>query len=185
MAYDTNTKPVRIYTDGVFDMLHAGHSNFFTQAIAKAQEMFKERTINLVVGVCGDGVDKYKRATIMSLDERCASVRAHKLVHEVIKNCPLQSTVEFLNENSIDLLIHGDDFKPEKKMQYFGHVIALGKFAEVKYTPGVSTTQLLIEIKTKDKINASLDLTLIDKNELIRRVKERSWESLNIPQPKE
>lgn len=68
---------MRVYTTGVFDILHRGHLNILTQAAALGE---------LVVGVMTDqGVENTKGARpILSLEEREAQIRSLPFVAQVI-----------------------------------------------------------------------------------------------------
>lgn len=73
---DNERKPVRIYVDGCFDMIHSGHYNALRQA----------KTLGdvLVVGVISDKeVSMYKGPPILSWEERAEIIRACKWVDEV------------------------------------------------------------------------------------------------------
>ena len=70
-----------VYIDGVFDLCHVGHKNHMRRAAALGNRLF--------VGVMSDeDVLKYKRAPIMSLEERCRAVESCRWVHAVIPGAP-------------------------------------------------------------------------------------------------
>lgn len=178
----TDTQICRVYVDGIWDLFHAGHINLFKQARAKAESLFPGKEVQLLVGVCDEGVAAYKRETIMDLEERSAAVRAHALAHKVISNCPLIITEDFLEKHQIDLVVHGDDFTEAKKQKYYGAALNVNKFATVPYTPGVSTTELITHAKCNGELKSS-NHTLLADDEIVARIKARSWESMGIEPP--
>ena len=74
-------KPVRVFTDGCFDMMHYGHANALRQARALGDV--------LVVGVHSDAaILANKGPTVMKEQERYAAVAACKWVDEVVQDAP-------------------------------------------------------------------------------------------------
>lgn len=132
-------KPRRVYVDMVADLFHYGHMAFLEKA--------KEHGDVLVVGVCSDeDVMSYKRRPVMSLRERARAVKGCRFVDEVIEGCPLIATKEFLQQQKIDVVVHGDDFDQDT-IQYFYHdAIEMGIFRTVPYTRSVSTTDIIRRI---------------------------------------
>ncbi|KAH9549269.1 hypothetical protein CY35_10G008900 [Sphagnum magellanicum] len=134
-------KPVRVYMDGCFDMMHYGHANALRQARALGDE--------LVVGVVSDEEIKINKGPpVMSMDERVAMVRAVKWVDEVIEAVPYEITEEFMNklfkEYKIDYIIHGDDpcILPDGSDAY-AHAKKAGRYKQIKRTEGVSSTDIV------------------------------------------
>eukprot|EP00002_Diphylleia_rotans_P024290 TRINITY_DN4789_c0_g1_i6.p1 TRINITY_DN4789_c0_g1~~TRINITY_DN4789_c0_g1_i6.p1 ORF type:complete len:153 (+),score=33.27 TRINITY_DN4789_c0_g1_i6:49-507(+) len=73
-----NGRPVRIWLDGCFDLMHFGHANAFRQARSMGDL--------LVVGLNGDEeIKKVKGPPIMTEDERYTAVAACKWVDEVVR----------------------------------------------------------------------------------------------------
>ncbi|MGW0941834.1 hypothetical protein ACWD4O_04670 [Streptomyces sp. NPDC002623] len=58
-------------------------------------------------------------------------------------------TAEFLDDHDIEVVVHGDDISPETVEEVFGPVAAAGKLQLVKYTAGVSTTDLIRRCVTR------------------------------------
>jgi ethanolamine-phosphate cytidylyltransferase len=75
-------KPVRIFVEGAFDLMHYGHANAFRQA--------RSLGTYLVAGVnSSESIEACKGAApIMSDDERVAVVSSCKWVDEVIPRTP-------------------------------------------------------------------------------------------------
>ena len=72
---------INVYCDGVYDLLHRGHINAYKNALKHGTRLF--------VGVCSDeDVLAYKRAPIMTTEERVHAVEMCKYVDKVIPNCP-------------------------------------------------------------------------------------------------
>lgn len=135
-------KQVRVYVDMVADLFHYGHVSFIKKARAFGNY--------LIVGLSSDeACTGYKRRPVLDLEERARSVLGCRYVDEVVVNCPLRVTKEFMEEYKIDIVAHGDDFDKEKLHYWYGAAIDQDKFRVVPYTKGVSTTELLTRIKDR------------------------------------
>jgi glycerol-3-phosphate cytidylyltransferase len=140
--FSRKSKPIRVYVDMVADLFHYGHVEFLRQA--------KQLGDHLVVGICSDhDVKTYKRKPILSMEERMVSVKACRYVDEVLPDAPIRVTQEWIDDNNIDVVVHGDDFEPDKMAYYYEVPIALNIFRTVPYTKGVSTSQLIKRIKER------------------------------------
>ncbi len=134
-------KPVRIWLDGCFDMMHWGHCNAIRQARLTVGE-----PCHVVVGVHSDAeIERQKGPCIMNERERYAATRACRWVDEVVEDVPYSPTPEILTKNKIDIVIHGDDCVVDANGKgCYDDIIAAGiKFQTVKRTDGVSTTDLI------------------------------------------
>ena len=89
----TSTKPVRIFMEGAFDLMHYGHMNAFRLGHSLGTE--------LVVGVNSDeSITKCKGcAPCMSDEERQTAVNACRFVKEVVPNVRFFFSC-FLNEHT-------------------------------------------------------------------------------------
>mmetsp|Transcript_16837 Transcript_16837/g.68802 ORF Transcript_16837/g.68802 Transcript_16837/m.68802 type:complete len:390 (-) Transcript_16837:708-1877(-) len=137
-------KPVRVYMDGCFDMMHFGHANALRQA--------KSLGDVLVVGICPDDeIRRNKGPPVMNNDERLAAVESVKWVDEIITNVPYDVTADFLKtlieDHGVDFIVHGDDpcLGPDGRDVYAA-VKEEKKFRTVKRTEGVSSTDILDRI---------------------------------------
>lgn len=131
-----------VYVDGVFDLFHAGHIKFLKQA--------KQLGDYLIVGIISDeDVETYKRKPIITLSNRVPILENCSLVDKVIPASPLKITEDFLRIHNIDVVVHGDDSKQE---EFFKVPIDLNKMEYVKYTPNISTTDIIKKIKTSNDI---------------------------------
>ena len=127
----------------VADLFHYGHVNFLRVA--------REHGDYLLVGIHSDEVVRaYKRAPILSMDERIASVAACRYVDEVIPDAPLSVTREWIEQHEIDLVVHGDDFTEEQNKLCYGTPIEMGIFRTVTYTPGISSSEIITRCKASD-----------------------------------
>lgn len=132
-----------IYMDGVFDLFHIGHLNAI-QECAKLGD-------RVIIGVTGqEDATGYKRLPIIKEDERVAIISSLKYVDKVICPCPLIVTQKFMEEEQIDLVVHGFASKEDEKRQYefFEIPIKNGKFKTIPYYQDLSTTDIISKIKT-------------------------------------
>ncbi|KAF8397073.1 hypothetical protein HHK36_018711 [Tetracentron sinense] len=134
-------KPIRVYMDGCFDMMHYGHCNALRQARALGDQ--------LVVGVVSDAeITANKGPPVTPLHERMIMVSAVKWVDEVIPDAPYAITEDFMNklfdEYNIDYIIHGDDpcLLPDGTDAYTLAKKA-GRYKQIKRTEGVSSTDIV------------------------------------------
>jgi cytidyltransferase-like protein len=130
---------VWVYAAGVCDLFHFGHVEFFRKA--------RELGDRLVVGVPSAAtIADYKRAPIMTLDERIGVVRACRYVDRVVPDSPRHVTAEFLDSIAADFAVHGDDITAEALEVSFPGLMAAGRMKLVPYTAAVSTSQILARI---------------------------------------
>lgn len=134
-------KPIRVYMDGCFDMMHYGHCNALRQARALGDQ--------LVVGVVSDAeITLNKGPPVTPLHERMIMVGALKWVDEVIPDAPYAITEEFMkklfDEYNIDYIIHGDDpcLLPDGTDAY-ALAKKAGRYKQIKRTEGVSSTDIV------------------------------------------
>ena len=128
----------RVYVDMVGDLFHIGHINMFKQA--------RELGDYLIVGVHSDkAVESYKRTPITPEKGRYEIIRSCRLVDEIIEDAPLIITKKYLLKHDISLVVHGDDIRYDS---FYEVPINMGIMRYVKYTKGVSTTEILNKIKS-------------------------------------
>ena len=137
----------RIYVDGVFDLFHRGH----LESLKKAKNALNipENTF-LIVGVVSDkDCESYKRTPIISEEDRVEIIKNIKFVDEVIFPCPMTMTLEFIEKNNIDLVVHGfsNNADREKQKSFFEPIINSGKFKEIDYYSKISTTDIIKKLK--------------------------------------
>jgi ethanolamine-phosphate cytidylyltransferase len=134
-------KPVRVYMDGCFDMMHYGHCNALRQARALGDQ--------LVVGVVSDAeIIVNKGPPVTPLHERIIMVKGVKWVDDVIPDAPYAITEDFMyklfNEYNIEYIIHGDDpcVLPDGTDAY-ALAKKAGRYKQIKRTEGVSSTEIV------------------------------------------
>ncbi|WND32841.1 hypothetical protein RI578_42370 (plasmid) [Streptomyces sp. BB1-1-1] len=84
----------------------------------------------------------------MTLAERVAVIEACRYVDVVLANAPYRVTNGFLDLHGIDVVVHEDDLTAEALKEVFGPVADAGKLRLVRYTAGVSTTELIRRCRT-------------------------------------
>jgi cytidyltransferase-like protein len=136
---------MNIYMDGVFDLFHRGH----LEAIKLARKYAGENG-KVIIGVVSDkDAESYKRTPIINEEDRLEIIKNIKNIDKIIFPCPLTPTKEFVENNNIDLVIHG--FNGEKdwnnQKQFFQELINIGKFQNVNYYDKCSTTSIINKIK--------------------------------------
>jgi cytidyltransferase-like protein len=132
----------RVYVDMVADLYHYGHVEFLRTARALGDE--------LVVGVhSDDAVASYKRAPVMSMDERIRVVESCRLVDEVIANAPLTVSEPWVTQHRLDLVVHGDDFDTATARRFYGYPMDAGIYRVVPHTTGISTSDIIERIRVR------------------------------------
>jgi len=156
--YYYNKKPIRIYLDGCWDVMHSGHYNAIRQA--------KMLGDILIVGVHSDEEIAYhKRLPVMNNEERLAAVKACKWVDEIVFDVPYSPTNALLDRDDIkaDFVAHGDDipYDADGRSCYEEVMHRLKTF---KRTPGVSTTMLINRLLAASKYIKDFDNEIDDSN---------------------
>lgn len=155
------TKPVRLYMDGVFDIIHSGHFNAFRQA--------KKLGDQLVCGVnSDDDVRKVKGPTLMDINERGALAGASKWIDEVQKDTPYTPTCATLDNYNCQYLTHGDDIPiNEFGVSCYDGIIKDKRIRIFPRTEGISTTVIIgrLLLSLKDRVEA-LDLNSPENREI-------------------
>ncbi|KAL3933839.1 MAG: hypothetical protein SGBAC_010228, partial [Bacillariaceae sp.] len=139
-----------IYMDGVFDLFHIGHLNAIQQCACLGTRV--------ILGVTGDeDAAGYKRPPIVPEEERVAIVQALECIHKVICPCPLIVTQKFMEEEGIDLVVHGfaNDADAEKQREFFEIPMSMGKFQRIEYYKGLSTTERIQKIQNQVAVEAT------------------------------
>jgi cytidyltransferase-like protein len=126
-----------VYTDGVFDLFHVGHIRMFKKALAFGNF--------LIAGVISDkDCESYKRTPVVDEKSRAEMIMHCRLVDRVIENAPLVLTKEFILENKIDIVVHGDD---SAQTDFFKVPIEMGIMRYVPYDKTTSTTSIIKSLK--------------------------------------
>uniref|UniRef100_A0A7S4NFN7 ethanolamine-phosphate cytidylyltransferase n=1 Tax=Paramoeba aestuarina TaxID=180227 RepID=A0A7S4NFN7_9EUKA len=142
-------KPVRVWLDGCYDLLHFGHSNALRQA--------KELGDVLVAGIHPTSeIEKHKGLPLMNDEERLEVLKANKWVDEIVTDAPYLTSVDFLKKHNIDFCAHGEDITIlDDGRDSFHEVKEAGMFKLIKRTDGVSTTALLGRMLSMSKSHHS------------------------------
>ena len=130
---------IRIFCDGVFDLLHKGHLNHFIYL----KKLYPE--VYLIVGIMNDtDASKYKRQPYQSETLRRDMVASCRYVDEVLLDYPLVMTADFIADYCLDYVVHAfsDSNDIGKQLHYFAEPILQNKFIAVPYNHGISTTEL-------------------------------------------
>ena len=131
---------IRVYADMAADLFHYGHVEFLKKARALGDY--------LLVGVhADDTLESYKRRPLLTMEERVASVAGCRHVDEVVPNAPLSVNLAWIEEHSIHLVVHGDDFTQEQLETFYRVPIEMGIFRTLAYTRGISTSDLIRRCK--------------------------------------
>ena len=146
----SKVKPVRIYMDGVFDIIHSGHFNAFRQAQYLGDI--------LVCGLNSDAdVAKAKGKTLMDIKERSSLAGSSKWIGELALDTPYTPTIETLDKYECDYLAHGDDIPTnEHGNTIYDEIIAKKRLRVFRRTEGISTTVIIgrLLLGMKDKFDA-------------------------------
>jgi len=137
----------RVYIDGVFDLFHRGH----LESLNKAKNALGDPDNTfLIVGVVSDkDCESYKRTPIIGEDDRVEIIKNMRVVDQVVFPCPMDTTLDFIEKNKIDIVVHGfsNDSDREKQKVFFAQVINSGKFKEIDYYSKISTTDIIKKLK--------------------------------------
>ncbi len=127
-----------VFTNGVFDWLHAGHVDCLTTARAMGDR--------LIVGVNGDAsarrLNKGANRPINAAEDRAHVLRALSVVSEVVvfeEDTPL----ELICRLRPDVFVKGDDYELANLSEVAMMKTWGGRTVIVKRTRGLSTTGLL------------------------------------------
>lgn len=125
-----------VITFGTFDVLHIGH----VKILQRARE-FGDR---LVVGVSSDALNfsKKQRNPVYPENERIEIISALSCVDEVFIEHSLDLKGAYIKEYNADILVMGNDWEGR-----FDEFRSLCEVAYLPRTEGISTTQLIAEIK--------------------------------------
>ena len=139
----------RVYIDGIFDLFHRGHLESFykTKNIYGIQE---SDNVEVVVGVISDlDAKNYKRLPIINQEDRIKIIESIGIINQVIFPAPLIIDEEFIDNNKIDLIVHGffDEKDFENQKEFFKVPIELNKFKIIEYYNKISTSDIIKNIK--------------------------------------
>eukprot|EP01105_Mastigella_eilhardi_P004212 TRINITY_DN1559_c0_g1_i3.p1 TRINITY_DN1559_c0_g1~~TRINITY_DN1559_c0_g1_i3.p1 ORF type:complete len:766 (-),score=187.23 TRINITY_DN1559_c0_g1_i3:860-3133(-) len=138
----------RVLLCGAWDLFHYGH----VHALSYAKFLFPNAS--LVVGVHNDKTtERTKGKVVLTMAERASVVRGAKYVDEVITDCPLVITLDFLAKNNLDYMVAA-----EEDQSFYAEIASVNKLALIPKLEGVSTTAILTRIVSN--YDAFIDRTL-------------------------
>ncbi len=135
-----NEKKV-VFTNGCFDILHAGHVHYLEQAKGLGDE--------LVVGLNSDASVKTLKGTsrpINNLQERAKVLSSLKCVDRIVPFAD-ETPIKLIREIKPDVLVKGGDYKVKdvvghKEIKSWG-----GEVKIIPLVPGLSTTNIIKKLK--------------------------------------
>ncbi|GAA5827852.1 hypothetical protein JCM11251_007701 [Rhodosporidiobolus azoricus] len=135
-------RPVRIYADGVYDLLHYGHM----LQLRQCKLMFP--SVHLLVGVCSSSlVRAHKANPVLSSSERYETMRHIRWVDEVVEEAPWNVDADFMEKHQIDYVAHDEEpYVSAGSEDVYEYVKSIGAFLPTKRTNGISTSELLQRI---------------------------------------
>jgi glycerol-3-phosphate cytidylyltransferase len=125
-----------VITFGTFDILHIGHIRILSRARA-----FGDR---LVVGVSTDALNfsKKGRNPVYPESERLEIVKSLRFVDDAFLEESLDLKGDYIEQQGAHVLVMGDDWRGK-----FDHFSSLCRVEYLSRTTGISTTELIAEIK--------------------------------------
>jgi choline-phosphate cytidylyltransferase len=145
---------INVYCDGVYDLCHEGHMAAYRNALKHGTRLF--------VGVCSDeDVMSYKRAPVMTADERARAVSNCKFVSKVIRNPPCQRGLldkAFIQKHNIHIVVCGEEYdnspanmakRGGKEDLWYKIPRDMGILRHIPRTDGVSTSTLIKRIQAR------------------------------------
>lgn len=142
-SYPRDHITLRVYVDGIFDVLTAGHAHQLRQA------KLSFPSVHLIVGVLSDEQCRAHNATPhFSHLERCELMRHCRWVDEVLHDAPWTVNDRFIIDKRIDYLAleEGSSVNPEfDKERLKGYDVAkrLGRVLPTRMTTGLTAAPLL------------------------------------------
>jgi len=130
-----------VFTNGCFDILHAGHVHYLEQA--------KELGDELVVGLNSDSSVKTLKGPsrpINNLEQRAKVLSSLKCVDRIVSFAD-ETPIKLIKEIKPDLLVKGGDYKAKdvvghKEIKSWG-----GEVKIIPLVPGLSTTNIIKKLK--------------------------------------
>lgn len=168
-------KPVRIFFEGAFDMMHYGHMNAFRQA--------KALGTHLIVGVNSDAtITACKGKPVTDDEERLAMVKGCRWVDEVIEGVPYVMDDKYIHDlmetYKIDFIVHGDDPCIVDGKDVYETSKKAGKFQTIPRTEGISTTDIVGRMLLMTKSHHNTDVDDENKSKLSEEPKNEAMEKL-------
>lgn len=150
--YPRDNRTLRVYVDGIFDVLTAGHAHQLRQA------KLSFPSVHLIVGVLSDEQCRSHNATPhFSHLERCELMRHCRWVDEVLYDAPWIVNDRFIIDKRIDYLAleEGSSVNPEfDKERLKGYDVAkrLGRVLPTRMTTGLTAVPVLVSYNASEDI---------------------------------
>lgn len=104
-------RPVRLYSDGIYDLFHYGHM----LSLKQIKNLFEN--VHLIVGICNDDLThKNKGKTVYTYEERLECLQHSPYINEIVENAPWIIDEIFIKKHNIDFVVH-DELPYEMKMK--------------------------------------------------------------------
>ncbi|KAF8376227.1 hypothetical protein PRIPAC_82656 [Pristionchus pacificus] len=163
------TRVLRVYADGVFDLLHFGHIEYLNQI----KESFPNCSI--VAGIIPDAeVLRYKGAPpVLTAEERGRSLIATRLVDEINYGVTFHPSIRLLDSLKIDLCAHDSNPYPAPGIEdVYDKLRVADRFLETRRTEGICTTDIIGRIvndykRYSTRMGAKGEDFTISKNDLL------------------
>ncbi|XP_046553767.1 ethanolamine-phosphate cytidylyltransferase-like [Haliotis rubra] len=125
---DSMLQPVRVWMDGCFDMVHAGHANALRQFVLADITTNKGRPLTTEV-------------------ERRRMISSIRWVDEVVEDIPFGTSTDLLDKHKCDFCVHGDEFATNGDgKDSYGEVKAAQRYIKCNRLDGISTTDIVERI---------------------------------------
>lgn len=149
---------IRVLALGTFDLLHPGHVNFLAQARELGDELW-------VAANPDDFAERYKKAPVMTLEERLAMLRALAVVDLAFPNYGAENSGPAIDIAAFPqsyglyratpekvLIVHGDDWTGDSYLKQLGVDLDFlhdhnAEIVYVPYTEGISTSAVVDRIR--------------------------------------
>lgn len=162
----------KVYIELTADFLHKGHINIISEA---------RKYGDVIVGLLTDEAISYKRKSLIPFEQRKSIIENIKGILQVIPQNSFDCT-ENIKQLRPDFVVHGDDWKKGMLSKTREKVISLlnewgGKLIEPTFTEGISTTQLIKNIRetgTSHNLRVRKLKELINSKPLVRILESHS-----------
>lgn len=140
-AAGARKKPLRVFMDGAFDLMHFGHMNAFRQGKALGDY--------LLVGVNDDAsiAECKGLPPVLNDSERQAAVSGCRFVDEIIPGSPYVMSEEYIqyliDTHDVDIFVHGDDPCIVDGRDVYEAAKKAGRYMSIPRTEGISTTDIV------------------------------------------
>lgn len=143
---DALAKPITVFAEGTWDMMHYNHIEFLCECKAMGDR--------LVVGVVSDkSVASYKREPVLTEQERLRTIQALPFVDEAfIYDGPFVGEVHeaLCRRAGADIVVYGSPGFDD----YYAPSIVAGRFRRLDYRKGLSSSEIIKRIAARVRDDA-------------------------------